>query len=42
MAESESALTIVEDNTQLAPAELLGASPSARLEQAKQVSNLLA
>ena len=43
MAESESALTIVEDNnTQLAPAELLGASPGARLEQAKQVSNLLA
>ncbi len=42
MAESESALTIVEDNNQLAPAELLGASPGARLEQAKQVSNLLA
>ena len=42
MAESESALTIVEDNTQLAPAELLGTSPKARLEQAKQVSNLLA
>ena len=43
MAESESALTIVEDNnTQLAPTELLGTSPKARLEEAIDVSRGLA